>query len=54
MKIENYFTTPVYIVEKPEWLLKTIKTTDSYINEARKLNEPNFYKKKRFWFIASF
>jgi len=48
MKIENYFTTPVYIVEKPEWLLKTIKTTDSYINKARKLNEPNFYKKKDF------
>jgi len=51
MKVENYFTTPIYIVEKPEWLLETIKATDSYIEEAKELNKPNFHKKKDFGLV---
>ena len=51
MKVENYFHSPIYIVEKPEWVLKTIKATDPYIKEAIKLNKPNFYKHKDFGLV---
>jgi uncharacterized protein (TIGR02466 family) len=51
MKVENYFTTPIYIVEKVEWLLETIKATDYYIEEAKELNKKNFYKKKDFGLV---
>ena len=36
MNTDWHFSTPVYRIEKPEWLAKSIKSTDKYIKEAEK------------------
>ena len=32
----NYFSTPIYSIDKPEWVSKIYKACDKYINEAYK------------------
>ena len=34
MRTDWYFSTPVYSIEKPEWLPSAIKATDKFIDEA--------------------
>ena len=51
MKVENYFQTPIYIFEKPEWVKESIKATNPYIKEAIKLNKPKFYNNKDFGLV---
>ena len=36
MNTEWHFGTPVYRIEKPEWVAKSIKATDKYIKTAEK------------------
>ena len=53
MKVENYFQTPIYIFEKPEWVKESIKATNPYIKEAIKLNKLKFYNGSAFETITS-
>jgi uncharacterized protein (TIGR02466 family) len=48
MIFENLFETPILIVEKPEWVEKTIKVTDKYIEECKPstMSEVMEYRKK--------
>jgi len=43
-----YFGTPVYIIEKPEWLPSAIKATDKFINEAYKIESPKLKDREKF------
>ena len=36
MNTNWYFSTPVYTIEKPEWLKSAIKATDKYIKQSEK------------------
>ena len=38
---EDYFTNPIYWMEKPEWIKKLNKASDPYIKKAKKLNNEN-------------
>ena len=38
---EDYFTNPIYWMEKPEWIKKLNKASDPYIKKAKKLNDEN-------------
>jgi len=40
MRTDWYFSTPVYSIEKPEWLAPAIKATDKFIDEAYKREAP--------------
>ena len=34
LRTDWYFGTPVYVIEKPEWLPSAIKATDKFITDA--------------------
>ena len=36
---EDYFTCPIYWMDKPEWINKLNKASDPYIKKAKKLND---------------
>jgi len=40
LRTDWYFSTPVYSIEKPEWLPAALKATDKYIDEAYKREAP--------------
>ena len=40
MNTNHWFSTPVYDIEKTEWVDKTIKATDKYIKESEKRLQP--------------
>ena len=42
-----YFSTPVYTIEKPEWLSSAIKATDKYIKEAEKNIQSTTLKERK-------
>src|SRR6056300_1875856 len=46
MKLINLFETPLLVIEKPEWVEKTIKVTDRYINESYERILPELIKKR--------
>ena len=48
MRTDMYFGTPVYSIEKPQWLPSAIKATDKYIKEAEKIQQP-FLKERKKW-----
>ena len=48
MKTDWYFSTPVYSIEKPEWLAPAIKATDKFIDEAYKREKPKLKERKKF------
>ena len=41
----NYFSTPIYYEEKPEWVKKVDKACSPYLKQAKKYNS-NIIKKK--------
>ena len=43
-----YFNTPVYSIEKPEWLPSAIKATDKFIKESEKTNQKFLKERKKF------
>ena len=43
-----YFNTPVYSIEKPEWLPLAIKATDKFIKESEKTNQKTLKERKKF------
>tara|TARA_R110002020_G_scaffold196227_10_gene397194 strand:- start:2396 stop:3136 length:741 start_codon:yes stop_codon:yes gene_type:complete len=47
MVTDFYFSTPVYRIEKPEWLSSAIKATDKYIKEAEKNLQPDLKERKK-------
>ena len=48
MNTDWHFSTPVYTIEKPEWVNKANKATDKYIKESEKRLQPEFKKRKQF------
>ena len=44
---QNYFSCPVYSIEKPEWVPKIDKACDKYIKEAYKREKPKLTEKKK-------
>src|SRR6056300_1108167 len=46
MKLLNLFETPLLVLEKPEWVEKTIKITDQHINDSYKRILPELIKKR--------
>jgi len=48
MNTNWYFETPVYTIEKPEWLSSAIKATDKFIKESEKTNQKTLKERKRF------
>ena len=44
---EDYFTNPIYWMEKPEWVKKLNKASDPYIKKAKKLNDENVKKRTK-------
>jgi uncharacterized protein (TIGR02466 family) len=47
MNTSWYFSTPVYNINKPEWLSSAIKATDKYIKEAEKRDKPKLKDRKK-------
>ena len=47
MKTDWYFNTPVYFIEKPEWLPSAIKATDKYIKASEKTNQKVLKERKK-------
>ena len=48
METNWYFSTPVYTIHKPEFLLKATKATDKYIKESVKMNQEKLKERKKF------
>ena len=42
------FSTPIYRIEKPEWLLPAIKATDKYIKKSEQTMQENLKERKKF------
>ena len=47
MNTNWYFSTPVYTIEKPEWVTKLNKATDKYIKNAQKNLQPELKERKK-------
>ena len=47
MNTEWHFGTPVYRIEKPEWVTKLNKATDKYIKNAQKNLQPELKERKK-------
>ena len=43
----SYFATPVWSIEKPEWVDEVNKVCDEYIDEAYKREKPNIAERKK-------
>ena len=46
MEFNEYFKTPVYVEEKPEWVDPINKVCDGYIEKAKELNKEQIKKQK--------
>jgi len=51
LKYENFFSTPIYRVEKPEWLSTVNKACDPLIKKAKKDNDILFKKRDKLYKI---
>jgi len=47
MNTDWYFSTPIYSIQKPEWLSSAIKATDKFIKESEKMNQPKLKERKK-------
>ena len=47
MNTDWHFGTPVYRIEKPEWVTKLNKATDKYIKNAQKNLQPELKERKK-------
>ena len=47
MNTNWYFSTPVYTIEKPEWLPSAIKATDKFLNISYKKENPKIVKERK-------
>jgi len=47
MNTNWYFSTPVYTIEKPEWLPSAIKATDKFIDISYKKENPKIVKERK-------
>ena len=47
MNTNWYISTPVYTIEKPEWVSSAIKATDKYIKESQKRLQPEIKERKK-------
>jgi uncharacterized protein (TIGR02466 family) len=47
MDTQHYFSTPVYQINKPEWLEKTIKLTDKHIDNSYKKQLPKLKEREK-------
>ena len=47
MNTEMHFGTPIYRIEKPEWVTKANKATDKYIKQAEKNLQPELKERKK-------
>tara|TARA_Y100001973_G_C5183650_1_gene326440 strand:- start:548 stop:1255 length:708 start_codon:yes stop_codon:yes gene_type:complete len=47
LKTDWYFSTPVYTIEKPEWVTSTNKATDKYIKESEKNMQSTLKERKK-------
>ena len=48
MKTEWHFSTPIYTIDKPEWLPSAIKATDKFIKDSEKAQQPFLKERKKF------
>jgi hypothetical protein len=48
LRTDVYFSTPVYVIEKPEWLPNAIKATDKFIDQAYKREAPKLKEREKF------
>ena len=48
LRTDWYFGTPVYVIEKPEWLPSAIKATDKFITDAYKREAPKLKDREQF------
>ena len=44
---EDYFTCPIYWMDKPEWINKLNKASDPYIRKAKKLNDKHIKERTK-------
>jgi uncharacterized protein (TIGR02466 family) len=44
---EDYFTCPIYWMDKPEWVNKLNKASDPYIKKAKKLNDKHIKERTK-------
>ena len=51
LKYENFFSTPIYRVEKPEWLSTVNKACDPLLKKAKKDNDILFKKRDKLYKI---
>ena len=51
LKYENFFSTPIYRVEKPEWLSTINKACDPLLKKAKKDNDTLFKKRDKLYKI---
>ena len=49
MRTDWYFNTPVYSIEKPEWLSSAIKATDKFIKQSEKNMAKTLKERKKFF-----
>ena len=54
MFINNYFSTPVWSEQKPEFVKSLNKASNKYIKEARNRNKDHIKKHGDFGIITSF
>ena len=47
LETSNYFSCPVYSIDKPEWVSKINKVCDKYIKEAYKREKPKQLERKK-------
>ena len=47
-KVDNYFSTPIWLFDKPEWVNKLNKATDKYIDESYELKKSELKERKKF------
>ena len=53
-KIDEYFKTPVWLFEKPEWVDKVNKACDKHIKEAYNRDKPKMKEREKEWGKADY
>ena len=48
-KVDNYFSTPLWLFDKPEWVKSVNKVCDKYIKEAYKRDKDKIKKDDFGW-----
>lgn len=53
-KIDEYFKTPVWVFDKPEWVDKVNKACDKHIKEAYNRDKPKMKEREKEWGKADY